>query len=148
MKEVFPFVAGSSVGATILSADILIPVVLLAVYLFAAPRLIRFEVSPDGLTIHGDLIYGRTIPIRDLDLDRARVVELNSSEYRPVRRTNGTGLPGFQSGWFRLKNGDKALLFVGNRKQVTVIPVKEGYTLIISAGDAERLLSALRAARS
>jgi hypothetical protein len=148
VKEIFPFVAGSNVTGSLLSAVILIPILLIAAYLFAAPRILRFEVSPEGLAIRGDLIYGRTIPIRDLDLDRAQVVDLNSSEFRPVLRTNGTGLPGFQSGWFRLKNGDKALLFVGNRKQVTVIPVKEGYTLIINAGDAEKLLSALRAARS
>jgi hypothetical protein len=149
MKTVYPFLAASNFAGTALAAVILVPVILLAAYLLAAPRLLRFEVSPGGLTIRGDLFYGRTIPISDLDLDRARVVRLDAaSEFTPVRRTNGTGLPGYQAGWFRLKDGGKALLFVGDKSSVTMIPVKQGYTLLISAGDAEKLLFHLKAARS
>jgi len=106
---------------------------------------VRFEVSPEGLRIRGDLFYGRTIPRTELMLDQARVLDLTSTtDYKPVRRTNGTGMPGYSAGWFRLQNGEKALVFVGDWTRVAMIPVKEGYSLLLSVPDTDRFLAALR----
>ena len=68
-------------------------------------------------------------------------------EYKPKWRTNGTGLPGYQSGWFKLQNGQKALLFVADSRRVVFIPVRSGYSLLLSVSDAEQFLARLLAYR-
>ncbi len=69
-----------------------------------APRLIRYEVSPNQLRIRGD--NGRTLAISDLRLEEAQSVDLT-----PLR-TKGAGLPGCEAGGFRTAGGRKALVFV------------------------------------
>lgn len=132
---------------------ILVPLVLVLLlgagilfYMFYAPRHVRFEVSRGKLQIRGD-IYGRTIPLTELDLNRARTANLIlEPELRPKYRTNGTGLPGYSAGWFRLANGSKALLFVTNREHVIVVPDTKGWLLLMSVADGTRFLSALQQA--
>ena len=75
----------------------------------------RFEIRPDGLRLEGDW-YGRFIPKTQLRVDLARRVDLGyQEELRPRWRRLGTGLPGYQAGWFRLRNGEKALLYLTDR---------------------------------
>jgi len=146
MKQVFSFAPGPSggVGPFLLVLLIIVPILLLAWYLIAAPRLVRFEVSPQGLRIRGDLFYSRAIAASDLMLEGARPLDLTATpEYKPKWRTNGTGMPGYKAGWFKLQNGQKALLFVGDPKRVVYIPVRSGYSLLLSVGDAQQFLAAL-----
>jgi hypothetical protein len=149
MSEVFPMIpaSGRVFGALIPLALVFLFIGALLIYLFYAPRHVRFEVSRGLLRIRGD-VYGRAIPLGDLDLGAARTVDLNDgSDLRPARRTNGIGLPGYSSGWFRLANGTKALLFVTDRRCVTVIPNAQGWLLMVSVADSGRFLQALQAAR-
>jgi len=105
----------------------------------------RFEVSSAGLRLRGDL-YGRIIPAVDLRGGSARLVDLNeSTEYQTARRTVGTGLPGYRAGWFRLRNGEKALLYVTDPTRVVYIPTRAGYSVMLSPRDPEALLNAVRA---
>ena len=74
----------------------------------------------------------------------AKVADLAADpEHRPVLRTNGAGLPGYGSGWFKLANGEKALLFVTDRR-VVYLPTREGYAVLLSVADPEAFLEALR----
>lgn len=168
MKEVFPIVPASrgpaitfGVAALLLGSIILLaasaPVIvfgivalvtgslLLLLGSFAyASRHVKFEVSPAGLAIRGDL-YGRRLPAPSLLREKAGVVDLaESPDYRPVWRTNGAGLPGYGSGWFRLGNGDKALIFVTDKRRVVYLPTREGYSLLLSVQEPEKFLEALR----
>ena len=68
-----------------------------------------------------------------------------SPELLPARRTMGTGLPGYQSGWFRLKNGEKALLYLTDRTKAVYVPTTEGYGLLLSPDDPDGFLGALAA---
>jgi hypothetical protein len=105
----------------------------------------RFEVSADGLRLVGDL-YGRTIPARDLRGAGIRVVDLGSErELAPASRTMGTALPGYRAGWFRLRNGEKALLYVTDTHRVVYVPTRMGYAVLLSAADPDSLVAALRA---
>ncbi len=105
----------------------------------------RVEVTDQSLRLVGDL-WGRSIPLRSLDLPAARVVTLDSdSQYRPAARTFGTGLPGYASGWLRLRNGEKALAYLTSSEGVVHIPTSDGYSLLLSVADPEALLGALRA---
>ena len=152
MKQVFPIAATGGLGTTAVVLGttavvllVVIPLMLLAWYLNSVPRAVRFEVTPEGLRIRGDLLYGRSISRSDLMLDQARSMDLSAEpEYKPKWRTNGTGLPGYQSGWFKLQNGQKALIFVGDSRRVVFIPVRSGYSLLLSVVEPERLLTALR----
>jgi hypothetical protein len=149
MKQVFPIVPASS-GAlwaiAALVAAVLIGVTLLFAYLAYSSRSARFEVSAEGLQIKGDL-YGRLIPASDLNVEEARVLNLNEDvDPRPKLKTNGASLPGYQAGWFRLKNGGKSLLFVTDRSRVVYLPTRQGYSVMLSVAQPEELITSLKAA--
>ena len=108
-------------------------------------RTSRFEVTRDGLRIVGDL-YGRTIRAADLRGGAARVVDLAAEGgLAPAVRTIGTAFPGYRAGWFRLRNGEKALLYVTDTHRVVYVPTRIGYSVLLSANDPDALVAALRA---
>lgn len=103
-----------------------------------------FEIVPEGLRLRGDL-YGRFIPKAQLRVDLARRVDLASNaELRPKWRRIGTGLPGYQAGWFRLRNGDKALLYLTDRTRAVYLPTTDGYSVLISPLDPDGFLVRLK----
>jgi hypothetical protein len=117
---------------------------LLGAAVFGA-RSARFEVSPAGLRLRGD-VYGRLIPAAHLRGGSAARVDLAATPgLTPRRRTMGTGLPGYQSGWFRLQNGESALLYVTDRSRLVHVPTTAGYSVLVSPAEPDQFLSALRA---
>jgi len=129
----------------LLMAAILVPVIVLVGGTVVGARGARFEVSPTGLALHGDW-YGRTIPSGQIRGQDARRVDFAAEpELAPKWRTMGTGLPGYQAGWFRLRNGEKALLYLTDRSRAVYVPTTAGYSLLLSPADPERFLSAVRA---
>ncbi|HTQ03677.1 MAG TPA: PH domain-containing protein [Polyangiaceae bacterium] len=103
-----------------------------------------FEVSDAGLRLRGDF-YGRVIPRAKLVGHGIRIVDLErESGLRPVRRLLGTGLPGYRAGWFRLANGEKALLYVTDESNVVYVPTTENYCVLVSATDPQRFAEQLR----
>ena len=129
----------------------LIPVVVILLGAFAVlvtsvrgAQASRFEIRADGLRLDGDL-YGRLVPKSQLRVDLARRVDLGrDEELRPRWRRMGTGLPGYQAGWFRLRNGEKALLYLTDRSRAVYIPTTAGYSLLLSPADPDGFLSRLR----
>ena len=128
----------------------IVAVVLLLValaILFAAialsPRRATFVISSDGIRIKRAL-YGRTVPGESLDVEKARQVDLtHERSLQPVLRTNGIGLSGYSEGWFKLRNGEKALLFVTDRSRVVYVPTDLGYSLMLNVSEPAQFLSAL-----
>ncbi len=105
------------------------------VYFGYSARWGKFVVADGGLQIKGCL-YGRAIPQDSINKERIKIVNLITEQsYRTVARTNGIGLPGYLAGWFRLKNGDKALLFVTRKTDVVYIPTSEGYCVLLSPSE-------------
>lgn len=103
-----------------------------------------FTISPAGLVIRGDL-WGRTIPAAQLRGALARVVDLSAeTALAPQRRTAGTGLPGYRSGWWRLANGEKALIYVTTTERVVHVPTTDGYSVLLSVTEPERFVAQLR----
>ena len=118
-------------------------VVCVLVFVGYSARHTRFEVSPEGLRISGDF-FGRLIAAESLETDRARRVDLAAEpELRPRWRTMGSGLPGYQSGWFRLRNREKALVYLTDRSRVVHLPTSLGYSLLLSVEQPELFLEAL-----
>ncbi len=119
-------------------------VVLLFVVTFRGSRGATFEVSSEGLRIRGDL-WGRTIPLKSLDLANAQVLDLEKSpDYRTTWKTCGSNYPGYKSGWFHLKKGGKALVYLTDETKVAYIPTHEGYSLMLSTSNPQRLIDALK----
>jgi len=120
-------------------------VLALVVGTLVGARAARFEVSPAGVRLHGDW-YGRTIPAGQIrGQDAKRVNFATEPELAPKWRTMGTGLPGYQAGWFRLKNGEKALLYLTDRSRAVYVPTTAGYSLLLSPADPDAFVSAIRA---
>jgi len=149
MVEVFQIVPGPA-KALILCGGLALLMAVGTVgfgYLTWSTRNVRVEVSPDTVRIRGDL-FGRAIPRATLRSAEASAIDLNAQrDYAPRRRTFGTGLPGYLAGWFRLQNGEKALVFVTDRERVVRVPTTAGYSLLVSVSDPPAFLNALAANR-
>ena len=144
--EIFPISPASSKPVWVLAVIcVLFAVVLVALaYTAYSSRHSRVEIDADYIRLVGDF-WGRSIPFDLLNMSAVRIVDLDSTpEYRPKRRTFGTGLPGYASGWFRLRGGEKALVYLTNRRRVVYIPTSGGYALLLSVEEPERFIAVLR----
>jgi len=104
----------------------------------------KFVVTPEGLRITGTL-YGRFIPKDQIQTGLARSINLSvEKDYRPSWRTNGIGMPGYGAGWFKLKNREKALLFLTDKSNVVYVPTTRGYSLLASVTDTGKFIDALK----
>ena len=124
---------------------VILAVVLLALaYTAYSSRHSRVEIEHDRIRIVGDF-WGREIPFKRINASAARTLDLTrKSEYSPKRRTFGTGLPGYNSGWFRLRSGEKALVYLTNYRDVVYVPTSDGYSLLLSVEEADRFIKTLQ----
>ncbi len=146
MYDVFPIVPASAKPLWFLAGigALLLCVLALLAFVAWSARHSRVEVTDAELRLVGDL-WGRSIPLQALRLEAAAVVDLETSpDYAPRLRTFGTGLPGYASGWFRLRNGEKALGYLTTRRSLVYLPTTLGYSLLLSAERPQDLLAALR----
>ncbi len=146
MTYEFPIVAPTSGSQGILAGVCILLLVMLFFFALLAFGIGRekFVITGEGLKISA-FLYGRTIPQRDLDVQLAQAVDLTAdSNYRLSMRTNGTGLPGYQAGWFAMSNGGKALAFVTDKRRVVCIPTRQNYTVLLSVENPQEFLRALR----
>jgi Bacterial PH domain len=130
---------------------ILIPILLVvfigggvATYAAYSSRHVKFEVSRDGVTIRGDM-YGRFVPKDKMVLKSARATDLSREDnLAPKWKTNGAGFPGYKSGWYRLRDDSKALVFITDPHSVVYIPTVDGSCLLMSVANPEQFLAALK----
>jgi hypothetical protein len=150
MKASFPIIPASNGPVWLFVCVSVFSLALIALfgYLTFSSRHVVFDVSSESLQIRGDL-YGRRIPLSSLDLARAKPVDLTRDrEYQLVARTNGSGLPGYSAGWFRMRKGEKCLAFVTDPHRVLYVPTRVGYSVVMSVHEPEALLDELRKASS
>lgn len=139
MDKTFNIAPASSAPLITIAVIGIILVLILGMLFFAgySSRNMKFVVSDRGLLIKGG-IYGRFIPKEEIAVENVKIIDLNiSPEYKPRIRTNGIGLPGYSEGWFRLKNNEKALLFVTSRSSIVYLPTKRNYSVMLSTGNPE-----------
>lgn len=122
----------------------LIVIAVLAVGLGAAFFRRRVELAGNVLDVRSTM-YRRRVPVAQLRLDQAEVVDLQRDRRYGIRvRTNGYSMPGFYSGHFRLQGGGKGFALVTDRARVLALPVSDGSTLLLSVDRPQALLDALR----
>jgi hypothetical protein len=92
------------------------------------------SISNEHLNIK-TIFYGKNIPINEINIDGIRKLNLyENNEYNIKRRINGIGLPNYYVGWMTLNNGNKSLVYLTDRKNVVLIPVRD-YDVLISLND-------------
>lgn len=103
-----------------------------------------FVLSDAGLDFRGD-VYGKHLGWGELLVDSARIVDLaHEPALRPRSRRIGTAMPGYNSGWYTLQNGEKALLYVSARDRVIYLPTTKGYSVLLSPDAPEAMLAELQ----
>lgn len=147
MTEIFPIVPATSRSiwlVTLLVVALFVGVTVVLLTTANASRNSRFEVTRQGLRLRGDL-FGRLVPAATLRAREARIVDLRAeADLAPRSRTMGTAVKGYAAGWFRLRNGEKALLYLTNREQAVYIPTTDGYSLLLSPQRPEVFVARLR----
>jgi len=104
----------------------------------------RVELDDNVLDVRSTM-YRRRVPVAQLRLDQAEVVDLQRDRRYGIRvKTNGYSVPGFYSGHFRLHGGGKGFALVTDRARVLALPVSDGSTLLLSVDRPQALLDALR----
>jgi hypothetical protein len=104
----------------------------------------RVELESDRLRLVGDM-WGRTIPLESIDVSQARILNLDrQSPYSLKWRTFGTSLPGYDSGWFKLRNGEKALVYLTRRDRIIYLPTSLEYSLLLSMEQPEIFIETLQ----
>ncbi|GAB2313776.1 hypothetical protein I5T93_02120 [Stenotrophomonas maltophilia] len=122
----------------------LIVIAVLAVGLGAAFFRRRVALAGNVLDVRSTM-YRRRVPVAQLRLDQAEVVDLQRDRRYGIRvKTNGYSMPGFYSGHFRLQGGGKGFALVTDRARVLALPVSDGSTLLLSVDRPQALLDALR----
>lgn len=85
------------------------------------------------------------VSIAQLQLDQARVVDLaEHTKLRSLRKLRGHGLPGFRSGWYRLRNRRKAFVATADSRLLLWLPSSAGHGLLLDVRDPNGLLRRLR----
>jgi hypothetical protein len=105
----------------------------------------RITLGDEGLRV-ASTFYTRTFRLDELRLEQARQVVLaERPEYAPALKTNGFALPGFASGWFRLRNGERALVATAGGRRVAWLPTTRGHGLLLEPRRPQALLDRLHA---
>lgn len=103
-----------------------------------------YEIANSALVINGTK-FGGPVPLRNLVIDESRVVDLTKEQDLKLQfRTMGIGARGYQSGWFKLRNGKNALVHVTDPAKVLCIPTSSDYILLLSMDDPESFVRALK----
>ena len=138
-----PAPGGDDTAAWVIPASAVFCIVLAAVLDWSLRRH-RLRLDDAGLEVTTSF-YRRQLALTQLRIDQARVVDLGErTELRPILRTNGTGLPGFKSGWFRLRNHGKALVATVGGNRVLWLPTTAGFDLLLEPRRPQALLDRLK----
>lgn len=115
-------------------------------YLFVSARIRRAGVALNAQAIGIDTgLSHRVIALQHLAPHGLREVDLiQHPELRPLLHTWAITLPGFNGGWYRLRDGRKALCLITERTRVTQLEDETGLVYLLSLADPETLRRALR----
>ena len=122
---------------------IIIPLIILTFGIISSIKNTTLTLTEKEIIIKSAL-YGRKIPLENIVIDEKKRISLDeNTDYNMAVRTNGTALPQFKSGWFRLKNREKALVFVTDKNNVALIPTKD-YLLLFSMDNIDEFINRIK----
>jgi len=123
---------------------IVIPMVIFSFAIIHSMKNASITLTENELTIKS-IFYGRKIPIENILINDIRRINLEEETgYNISLRRNGISLPGYQAGWMRLRNGERALTFLTDKSNVVFIPTKE-YLVLVSIPNIDEFINRIRA---
>ncbi len=109
-----------------------------------AMRRHRLSLDAGALTVTTSF-YKDRVALSDLQLDQARVIDIDEHpERKPMLKSNGYSLPGFNSGWFRSRKFKKLFVATAGGKRLLWLPTTRGHTLLLQPRNPKALLDRLR----
>ncbi len=109
----------------------------------------RIEIRDGQLRIDAG-IRTRKFDIAAFDLDKARILDLGEhTEFKPLLKLGGVGLPGFKAGRFLLHNRSRAFCLLVGTEKALLLPLRESpdrkeKILLLSPSQPQKLLACLR----
>ena len=140
-------VPASRTALVLTVSGVLLIVLPLAIMLQRSLR--RLLVSFDGQILELRVAWYRLrLTVAEIDVANTRIVNLDEqTELRPALKTNAFSLPGYEAGYFRLRDWRrKAFLMLTSRQRVLVLPLHDHRTVLLSLRQPQKLIDALRAA--
>jgi hypothetical protein len=133
-----PIESGRSAGLGSMIAKVIAAIVMVAGLTFGtfcilySPGFPSYELAPNALTIH-DFFYPVKVDAASVDIARVRIVDFAvDTDWQPTGKTNGFANSHYQSGWFRVANGQKVRLYRAGGKRVVLLPPKgDGAAVLI-----------------
>jgi hypothetical protein len=123
---------------------ITIPLIILTFGIMSSIKNTTLTLTEKELIIKS-AFYGRKIPLENIMIEGIKGINLDeNTDYDLSLRTNGTALPQFKSGWFRLKDREKALVFLTDKNSVVLIPTKD-YLLLFSMNNIDEFINKIKA---
>ena len=122
---------------------IVIPLTILTIGIMSSLKNTTLTLTEEELIIKS-AFYGRKIPLENIMIDGIKAISLDEdTDYDLAMRTNGTALSQFKSGWFRLKDREKALVFITDKDSVALIPTKD-YALLFSMDNIDEFINKIK----
>lgn len=115
-----------------------------------SPGVPSYTLTQETLAIH-DRLYPVTLSASSVNIPNIRVVDLTSDpDWRPTARTNGFANSHYESGWFRVSNGQKVRLYRAGGERLVLLPPNTAANppVLYQAEDPEQFAGAVRAAWS
>lgn len=108
----------------------------------------RNEVSIRNENLHIKAgFYHQRIPLEEIC--NIQIIDLRkNTELQPKKRKNGIHLPGYQVGWFALKNNVRAFILLTTRKQAVYLSSNKGFSLLLSIKEPNQFTKQLITASS
>ena len=110
-----------------------------------SPGFPSYTLTPNVLTIH-DFFYPVKVDRGGVDVEHIRIVDFGvDTTWRPTARTNGFANSHYQSGWFRVANGQKVRMYRAGGKRLVLLPPKgDGAVLLLEIKEPEKFLAEVR----
>jgi Bacterial PH domain len=111
---------------------------------FDRSKKVVYEISSTHLAIKGDM-FGDSIALTSLNFNEMCLVDISGKVPQALKwKLWGTGLPGYYSGEYALRSGERALVFVSDKKRVVYIPRMGADSLLLSVDNPDLFMLALR----
>jgi len=136
------FASKSSLFSMVVSVTVLSSV-LFATFVYF---LLRNEIFLDARTLTVKAaFYKRSIDLSEIVWADSRIIDhTRAPELIPEMRVNGVSLPGYQAGWFRLRNGTRAFL-LRTHGPLAYLPDRGGEAFLLSVAKKSPLFEKIQA---
>lgn len=127
-----------------LAIGLVVPAALILAFHFGQPSHVPWVVSGKTLQIHAGIAWSEDYPACDLQVDKARIIDLNNEPmWKPDRKIYGFD-GGSSYGNFYLKNGKEVEIALTDETVAVLLPRDGNVPLMIGVTDPDALLGALR----